>query len=219
MSFCIFSGLCLEVVDAIEFASNDMPQDDKAKNLQPALLRSRLETYTAINNNIIFHPSPTTVAVMPPQILNTKIHSNISNTHLQMRNEDTSHLSDYPYLETEEQIRHRQMKASASKPTPPPPPPQSTTYTIQHPPPIPPVLASPAYSDTATPPPPPPDTPSSATPNSYYPSSSSRRVMPDTPDGAPPPPPDTPESCQSTPAPPPPPTPSTCDHFESDHLG
>ena len=166
-----------------------------------AQLRNRLETYNAINSNIIHHPSPTTVALLPPQELNTKDHINISNgqapSHAKInvkndRSGDTPVIPDYPF----EEQRRKQIKISHPLSS------LSSSYSVQHPPPLPsPIYQSPSSLASATPPPPPPDTPSF------------HCAQPDTPNWAPPPP-DTPDSVQSTPAPPPPPTPSVYDRSD-----
>ena len=189
--------MCLEIVDLIEDESrSNLGSSNDGKG---ALLRNRLETYNAINSNIIHHPSPTTVAIVPSQILNTKEHNNIMNRHLQSATKAVVKESkpvnaplntpDSPYDES----RTKQIKISYPTPS------ASLSFTLQHPPPLPsPIYQSPSSQASATPPPPPPDTPSSSF--SY--------TLPDTPSYAPPAPPDTPDSCASTPAPPPPPSPS-----------
>ena len=192
--------MCLEIVDLIEDESrSNLGLNNDGKG---AMLRNRLETYNAINSNIIHHPSPTTVAIVPSQILNTKEHNNIMNRHLQSTTKAVVKESkpvnaplntpDSPNDES----RIKQIKISYPAPS------TSSSFTLQHPPPLPsPIYQSPSSQASATPPPPPPDTPSSSF--SY--------AMPDTPSYAPPAPPDTPDSCASTPAPPPPPSPSVSD--------
>lgn len=192
-------GICLEIVDLIEEESRSNP--GSSNDGKGALLRNRLETYNAINSIVVHHPSPTTVAIMPPQILNTKDHINITDSHVlshsksivkEEKSEEEPTFPDYPY----EDSRKKQIKISYPMPSAP------SSYTIQYPPPVPsPVYQSPSSLASATPPPPPPETPSSSF---HY-------SLPDTPNYAPPPPPDTPDSCQSTPAPPPPPAPSSYD--------
>ena len=219
----------MEVVDLIEDESrSNNPNGPGA--VKGALLRNRLETYTVINKNVIHHPSPTTVAVMPPQILNTKDHHNISdhshNNYTIRDKENAHHVSDYPYQESEEQIRLREEQIRLRQ--------YKINNALRHPAPLPsPIRPSPASISSATPPPPPPDTPSSSfysthhdTPNNCPPppppdtpsSSSYSHNYPDTPSNSayPPPPPDTPSSVyppdtpnDSLPPPPPPDTPSS----------
>lgn len=196
-----FVGICISVVEAVV-------QDSGENNPTPAGIahgvsfKEKLETFSAmINKNIIHHPSPTTIATVPLQFVNTKMNNIESNTTTQREKDNVAFLNNHNYLEkekekeTEEQIRQKQSKI----------------YSIQHPPPVPSIpfpIQSPCSLPSATPPPPPPDTPSSS---HHY-------SMPDTPNYAPPvPPPDTPDSCQSTPAPPPPPTPH--DYIKADPHG
>ena len=193
--------MCLEIVDLIEDESrSNLGSNNDGKG---ALLRNRLETYNAINSNIIHHPSPTTVAVVPSQILNTKDHNNIMNRHQQSTTKPVAKESPLTPDSPFDDSRIKQIKVSYPAPS------ASSSFTLQHPPPLPsPIYQSPSSQASATPPPPPPDTPSSSF--SY--------TLPDTPSYAPPAPPDTPDSCASTPAPPPPPSPSVHDKHNNGYV-